>query len=76
MPGEVTLREYVEAVLEERLRAQEKDEKIVQARLDSLQFYDQRLTALENFRAKALGFGTLIALIAGMAGAIIRGMFG
>ena len=70
------MREYVEAVLEERLRAQEKDEKFVQARLDSLSYYDQRITSLENFRAKALGFGTLIALIAGMAGAIIRSMFG
>lgn len=32
----------------------------------------EKLTALESFRAKALGFGALVAIISGAVGAIIQ----
>jgi hypothetical protein len=37
--------------------------------------FQTRLEPLDNFRAKALGFGALISLISGVVGAIIARMF-
>jgi hypothetical protein len=75
----VPLRLYVERIFDEREKTLGATFKAHQDALDlatrSLerqpQMGDARLTALESFRAKALGFGALLALLSGAAGAVI-----
>lgn len=81
--SDVSLREYIEAILEERLRghlvehalidqALEKTDESVDARIDKI---DARLRPIEEFRGKALGLAVLLSVVSGVIGAFIRDLF-
>lgn len=81
--SDVSLREYVEAILEERMRGHKiehalidqaliKTDESVDARIAKI---DERLRPIEEFRSKALGFAVLLSIISGVIGAVVRDLF-